>query len=232
MKKICIITAMEEEFIVIEELIYNIKKEQYYDLEIYTGLIGEKEIVLVKCGRGKVNSARTTQVLIDKFDIDYIINVGVAGSLDEELEIGDILIGKKLVQHDFDITAGGHPKGYISKELGIEFLSDERLIEKSRKIINNELQDTNVKIGTIATGDVFCTKVSMKEDIVKEFGANCVEMEGAAIAQVCTLCKIPFIAIRSISDKPNGHNEADYKNHLVSSSQKFQEIIKLLIKES
>ena len=232
MKKICIITAMQEEFDVIKELINNIKKEKYFDLEIYTGTIGEKEVALVECGVGKVNSARTTQILIDKFDVDYVINVGVAGSLDEELEIGDILVGQKLVQHDFDITAGGHPKGYISKELGRDFFSDKELIGKCKKIIKDDLKDINVKIGTIATGDVFCTKVSMKEDVIKEFGANCIEMEGAAIAQVCTLCKIPFIVIRSISDKPNGHNENDFKNYVVSSSKRFQRIIELLVKES
>jgi len=231
MKKICIITAMEEEFDVIKELINNITIQKYFDLSLYCGLIESKEVVLVQCGVGKVNSARTTQILIDKFDIDYIINVGVAGSLNENLEIGDILIGKTLVQHDFDITAGGHPKGYISKELGREFLSDKKLISKCEKIINNDLRDTNAKIGTIATGDVFCTKISMKEELIKEFNADCVEMEGASIAQVCTLCKIPFIVIRSISDKPNGHNEADFKKYVISSSKKFQKIIKLLIEK-
>lgn len=178
---------------------------------------------------GKVNSARTTQILIDKFEIEYIINVGVAGSLNEKLEIGDIVIGEKLVQHDFDLTATGHPKGFISEELGREFISDNILVNKCKNIINNDLKEINVKIGTIATGDVFCNKVSLKEEVVKEFGADCIEMEGAAIAQVCTLCSIPFIVIRSISDKPNGHNEVDFNTYLNMSVKRYQKLIKNLI---
>ena len=176
-----------------------------------------------------MNSARTTQILIDKFEIEYIINVGVAGGLSDDLEIGDIVIGKKLVQHDFDLTAIGYPKGFISEELGREFLSNQNLINKCEKIIDTELNDINVKIGTIATGDVFCNKVALKEEVVKEFGADCIEMEGASIAQVCTLCNIPFIVIRSISDKPNGHNEIDFNTYLSMSVKRYQKLIKELI---
>ena len=141
MKKIGIITAMQEEFSVIEELMSNVEIINKYNLKIYSGIINNKEVVLVQCGVGKVNSARTTQILIDTFEIEYIINVGVAGSLNEKLEIGDILIGKNLVQHDFDITAGGHPKGYISKELGREFFSNNKLINKCEEIIKNDLKE-------------------------------------------------------------------------------------------
>ena len=145
------------------------------------------------------------------------------------MEIGDIVIGKKLVQHDFDITAVGHPKGYISEKLGREFTSDFNLINRCEKIRKNDIKDTNVIIGTIATGDVFCNKVSLKEEVVKEFGADCIEMEGAAIAQVCTLCNTPFLAIRSISDKPNGHNEIDFNTYLNMSVKRYQTLIKKLI---
>lgn len=229
MKKIGIITAMSEEFTVIEELIENIEVIEKYNLKFYCGLINEKKVVLVKCGVGKVNSARATQMMIDIFNIEYIINVGVAGSLNNDLEIGDIVIGKVLVQYDFDTTACGHPKGYISKELGREFISDNKLVEKCEKIIKNDLNEVNAKIGIIATGDVFCQEVSLKDEIVKEFNADCVEMEGAAIAQVCTLCNIPFIVIRSISDKPNGHNNIDFETYLEMSVQRYQKLIKMLI---
>lgn len=167
--------------------------------------------------------------MIDKFEIEYIINVGVAGSLNDNLEIGDIVVGERLVQHDFDITAAGHPKGYISEKLGREFISDAILVNKCKNIINNDIKEINVKIGIIATGDVFCNKVSLKEEVVKEFNADCIEMEGAAIAQVCTLCNIPFIVIRSISDKPNGHNEIDFNIYLEMSVKRYQKLIKKLI---
>ena len=103
------------------------------------------------------------------------------------------------------------------------------MVSKCKSIINTDLKEINVKIGTIATGDVFCNKVSLKEEVVKEFGADCIEMEGAAIAQVSTLCSIPFIVIRSISDKPNGHNEVDFNTYLNMSVKRYQKLIKNLI---
>ena len=184
----------------------------------------------MECGVGKVNSARATQMMLDIFDIEYMINVGVAGSLNNNLEIGDIVIGKKLVQHDFDITAAGHPKGYISKEIGKELFSDSKLVKECENIIKNDLKEVNAKIGTIATGDVFCQEVALKDEIVKEFNADCVEMEGAAIAQVCILSNIPFIVVRSISDKPNGHNNIEFEKYVESSSKRFSKLIELLIK--
>ena len=200
MKKIGIITAMQEEFSVIEELMSNVEIINKYNLKIYSGIINNKEVVLVQCGVGKVNSARTTQILIDTFEIEYIINVGVAGSLNEKLEIGDILIGKNLVQHDFDITAGGHPKGYISKELGREFFSNSKLINRCEEIIKNDLKDINIRIGTIATGDVFCQEIKLKNEIINEFHADCVEMEGASIAAVCEYKKLKYFTFYYAGD--------------------------------
>ena len=228
MKRIGIITAMSEEFTVIEELMKNIEVIEKHNLKFYCGLINKKEVALVQCGVGKVNSARATQMMIDIFNIEYIINVGVAGSLNEKLEIGDIVIGEKLVQHDFDTTACGDEKGYITG-VGKIFISDINLIEKCNKIIKANLNDINIKVGTIATGDVFCQETSLKNEIIKEFNADCVEMEGAAIAQVCILSNIPFIVIRSISDKPNGHNNIYFEKYVVSSSKKFSKLIELLI---
>ena len=231
MKKIGIITAIQEEFSVIEELMSNVEIINKYNFKIYSGIINNKEVVLVQCGVGKVNSARTTQILIDTFEIEYIINVGVAGSLNEKLEIGDILIGKNLVQHDFDITAGGHPKGYISKELGREFFSNSKLINRCEEIIKNDLKDINIRIGTIATGDVFCQEIKLKNEIINEFHADCVEMEGAAIAQVCYLDEIPFIVIRSISDSPNGKNQIDFDKFVQLASIRCANILENLLKE-
>lgn len=111
MKKIGIITALIEELEVIKELMINIRTIKKYNLEIFCGNINQQEVVLVKCGVGKVNAARTTQILIDEFDIEYIVNVGVAGSLNNNLDIGDIVIGEKLVQHDFDTTCMRTSKG-------------------------------------------------------------------------------------------------------------------------
>ena len=196
-------------------------------MNIIKGKINEYNIVLVEAGVGKVNAGRVTQILIDNFKIDAIINVGSAGSATDELNIGDIVIGKKLVQHDFDITAFGHQKGYISN-VGQFIESDDKLVLKMKQTIEKiEKDEFKIKIGTIASGDIFCTDSKMREKIRNKFNADAIEMEGAAIAQVCKLDEIPFIVIRSISDKPNGKNEITFEQFLEKASKRCAEIIKV-----
>lgn len=229
MKKIGIIAAMQEEMNAIKEIMENITEKQIYELTFIEGKINEKDCVLVQCGVGKVNSSRVTQILIDNFDIEYIINVGSAGTANNELDIGDIVIGNKLVQHDFDITAFGHEKGYISN-IGESIESDSKLIQKFETVINHiGNKEYKIKIGTIASGDIFCTENTMKEKINKKFDADAIEMEGAAIAQVCYLDKIPFIIVRSISDSPNGKNNITFEKYLELASKRCSEIIKKFI---
>lgn len=229
MKKIGIIAAMQEEMNAIKEIMKDIVEKQIYELIFIEGKINKKDCVLVQCGVGKVNSSRVTQILIDKFEIEYIINVGSAGTANDELDIGDIVIGENLVQHDFDITAFGHKKGYISN-VGEFVKSDSKLIEKFKKTIT-EISDKNykVKIGTIASGDIFCTENAMKEKINKKFNADAIEMEGAAIAQVCYLDKIPFIVVRSISDSPNGNNNITFEKYLELASKRCSYLMKKFI---
>ena len=220
-----IIAAMQEEMQEIKKIMQNVESIKIYELIFFKGKIHEENIVLVEAGVGKVNSARVTQILIDNFKVKGIINVGSAGSCNDELEIGDIVIGKNLVQHDFDITAFGHEKGYISN-VGQYVESDELLITKIEKTIEKmSNKDFNIKIGTIASGDIFCTELEMKEKIKEKFDADCIEMEGAAIAQVCKLDNIPFLVIRSISDKPNGQNEITFDKFLEKASKRCAYII-------
>lgn len=225
MKKIGIIAAMQEEKNAILDLMNDRETKMINNIEFSIGKIGQSDCVVTESGVGKVNSARVTQLLIDKFDINAIINVGSAGAISNKLNIGDIIIGDKLVQHDFDITAFGHKKGYISN-VGEYVESDKEMIKKVKSIINRVDGDINIQIGTIATGDVFCNTVKLKEFIANEFGAIAVEMEGAAIAQVAYLNEIPFIVIRSISDSPNGKNEIDFETYLELASKRCAKIIK------
>ena len=195
-------------------------------LTIYIGKINSKNCVLTRSGTGKVNAARVAQILIDNFDIEYIINVGVAGALNYKLNIGDIVISKKVVQHDFDITAFGHSKGFIPG-VGNEVLADYELVQKFKTAIDNLDQRLyNIIFGTVATGDIFVTEVAMKDKIASKFKADCVEMEGAAIAQICKLSEVPFIIIRSISDSPNGDNVKDYNEYIKLASKRSASILK------
>lgn len=229
MKYIGIIAAMNEEVETIKNLMNDVSVKEIYELQFIQGKINGKDAVLVKCGVGKVNAARTTQILLNNFDIEYLINVGTAGSLNENIEIGDVVIGEKLVQHDFDVTAAGREKGYIS-DVGKYFYSDKDIIKKAKETIELMNEDFNCFIGTIATGDIFVQEIKVKDEIKREFNADCVEMEGAAIAQVCTLDKIPFIVIRSISDKPNGNNAVDFEKYLQVACERYAKFIDFFIK--
>lgn len=228
MKYIGIIAAMSEEIASIKKLMADVSVKNIYELEFTLGTIHSKNVVLVKCGVGKVNAARTTQILIDNFDLEYVINVGTAGGLNEKIEIGDVVIAEKLVQHDFDITAGGHEKGYISGT-GTYFYSDKELVNKSKKIIENMNEEFKAITGLIATGDIFVQEISVKDRIKEEFNADCTEMEGASIAQVCYLDKIPFIVIRSVSDKPNGNNSVDFEKFLELACERYSKFIDIFL---
>ena len=231
MKKYGIITAMQEEMQAIKNIMTEINEQKIYELNFIKGKINNIQVILVEAGVGKVNSARTTQILIDNFEVEAIINVGSAGSANDELNIGDIVIGNKLVQHDFDITAFGHPKGFISN-VGEYVESDSKLIEKMEQTISElHNNDFKIKIGTIASGDIFCTEPKMKEKIRNKFNAEAIEMEGAAIAQVCKLDNVPFIIIRSISDSPNGNNNITFDQFLEKASKRCAEIIKKYFSE-
>ena len=226
MKKIGIIFALDEEINAFKKYL-NINKEyDIFDLHFYEGEIKTNRCILVTSGIGKVNSARATQILIDNYDVDCIINVGVAGGLDEKLKIGDIVIGEKLVQHDFDITAFDHEKGYIPK-VGKYIAADEYLVRSSEKVLIDSKNDYYK--GVIASGDIFCSDINMSKKIANKFNALCVEMEGASIAQVCFLSNIPFVILRSISDIPNNDNAVVYEEFLESSSNKIAIVLSKLL---
>ena len=214
--KIGIIFALKEELKELKKYFKIEKKYNIFNLTFYETRMNNIEIVLVESGIGKVNAARTTQILIDNMKVDYIFNVGVAGGIDKSLKVGDIIIGEKLVQHDFDVTPFKYVKGEIPN-VGTFIDSDEYLVQLAEKSINE------AKKGVIASGDIFVTESWMSEKINKKFNALCVEMEGASIAQVCYLCHIPFLIIRSISDVPNNDNVVTYEEFLESSSKKIAE---------
>lgn len=221
---------MQEELDALKEYLIVEKEYTIFNLKFYEGKISNVDCILVQCGIGKVNAARTTQILIDNLQVDYILNIGVAGGIDSSLEIGDIVIGEKLVQHDFDITAFDHAKGYIPEIGGVYIESDTYLVNISKEALQKE---KNIKVisGTIASGDIFCTETKMSEKIRTKFNALCVEMEGASIAQVCYLCHIPFLILRSISDVPNNNNAITYEEFLEQSSKTVAKAMKLLLEK-
>lgn len=225
MAKIGIIFAMREELDELQKQI-NIKNEyNIFDCVFYEGTLNTHELVLVEAGIGKVNAARCCQILIDNMEVDYVFNIGVAGSVSKKVHVGDIVLGEKLVQHDFDITAFQHEKGFIPN-VGTFIYSDEYLVKSAM----SARKDKKIHCGVIASGDIFCTEKWMSEKIASKFQALCVEMEGASIAQVCFLSHIPFLVIRSISDSIyEDNNETTYKEFLKTSSKIVADYLKKII---
>ena len=224
--KIGIIFAMEEE--INETLKYAdvINEYEMFGIKFYEVLIDSKNCILGLCGVGKVNASRCTQIMIDNMNVDFIINVGVAGGLSNNLNVLDIVVGEKLVQHDFDITAFDHEKGFIPN-CGVYLNSDDYLLNITKNIL---IENINIHEGVIASGDIFCTAIPMRDKIYAKFNAECVEMEGAAIGQVCSLCNVPFVVIRSISDSPNGNNEIDFDKFVELASKRCANILREFLK--
>lgn len=226
MKEIGIIVAMNEEREAILNIMTDVKVEQIYNLRFLKGKIQGKNCILVKSGVGKVNAARTTQVMIQNFDIQYMINLGAGGSINGMLNIGDVLIAKEVVQHDFDITAFGHSKGYITG-VGDRIICDRDLVNEMEQMIQSIPERSyQIKMGVIATGDIFCTESWMKDKIRTKFNADVVDMECASIAQVCYLDNVPFMGIRSISDTPNGKNATTFDENLKLASKRCANLLK------
>lgn len=230
MKKVGIVVAMEEEFEAVENRMKNIEVKQIYNLRFTLGKIGNKECILVRSGVGKVNSARTTQVMSDNFELEYIVNVGSAGSVNDSLNIGDVVIGREVVQHDFDITAFGHSKGYITG-VGNSVKCDEKLVKELNQMLESGPErNYTIKLGIVATGDIFCEDIAMKNKIRAKFNADVVDMECSAIAQVAYLNGIPFIVIRSVSDTPDGKNASTFDKNLKLASKRCANLLEEFLK--
>ncbi len=225
MKYIGIVVAMDEEREEILELMTNVQVKQIYNLRFLTGKINNRDCILIKSGVGKVNAARTTQVLLDNFEVEFVINAGAAGAVNYLLNIGDIVIAKHVVQHDFDITAFGHSKGYITG-VGDKVQCDLGLVSAFENMLKNMPElSYNIKLGIVASGDIFCTSIDMKNKINSKFNADVVDMECAAVGQVCYLDDIPFISIRCISDVPDGQNEKTFDDNLKLASKRCAKLI-------
>ena len=218
--KIGIISAMEEELNAFLNQVKFDTKVTINKTDFYEVTYKSLKLVLSLSGVGKVNAALTTQILIDKYNPAYIINAGVAGAVDKKLNILDIVVADNLLQHDFDITAFDHEKGYIPG-VGVKIPCDKSLVLKAKEI-------EKVNVGLVASGDIFITDDMMGAKINKKFKALCVEMEGAAIAQACYLSNVPFLVIKCISDTVlKENNTLTYNEFLDKSSDK---IAKYLLK--
>ena len=228
MTKLAIMGAMEEE---IEPLLAYFDKvnvveyanNKYYEVN-YNGL----DIVIAYSKIGKVFASLTASTMIEKFGCDILLFSGVAGGINPKLKIGDLIIADKLCQHDLDITAFGHPHGYVP--------GGKVFVETSKELRNVAIKvakenDLKVIEGIIATGDQFVHSTQRKEFIENTFNADALEMEGASVAVVCDALNIPFFILRAISDTADMDAGFDFDEFLKSSAKNSADYLIKILKE-
>ncbi|MBQ2642944.1 MAG: 5'-methylthioadenosine/adenosylhomocysteine nucleosidase [Eubacterium sp.] len=225
-----IIGALESEVKDLQELMENVEKSDIAGTTFHKGTLEGKDIVVAKCGVGKVNAAVCTQILIDKYDVEAIINTGVAGSLNDDIKFFDVVISTELVQHDMNAVSWGYERGEIPR-LGKEFKADDKLRSIARQAIKEAGLDVKVYDGKIVTGDLFVASDEDKQDLRETFCADCAEMEGAAIAHVATLNNIPFVVIRSISDNADGGTETLTEEFEIMAAHNAFLLVKQMVKD-
>ncbi|MBC3798123.1 5'-methylthioadenosine/adenosylhomocysteine nucleosidase [Acetobacterium tundrae] len=210
-----IIAAMDSEVREIKSVMEDCFKITHAGMTFFKGKLKQKEVVTVQCGIGKVNAAMCTQVLIDIFKVKAIINVGVAGAVHPDLEIGDIVISEDSCQYDMDARAFGHPLGEIPNMDITFFKADKTLIKLAEEAAVG--LKAPYRIGRIMTADLGVDSKAIKEKLFAEFGGLCCEMEGAAVGQVAVFNQVPYLVIRSISDQADANLSNDYKKNLEDS---------------
>lgn len=226
--RIGIIGAMSEEVQGLKKLMENIEEERVGNLVFYTGTMHNQDIVLLETGIGKVNAAVGATLMIDAFCVEKIIFTGVAGGINEELDLGDVVISEDLIQHDVDVTAFGEKLGVIPRMESSVFKADDELIELAEKA-GKKLKG-KVIVGRILSGDQFIASPEKIAFLKKEFNGDCAEMEGAAVGHVCQIFDIPFVVVRTMSDKANSDAHTDYATFMKIAAENSITLVDEMLK--
>ncbi len=224
-----IIGAMDKEVNDIIALMSEVKKQEVAGMIFHAGILNGCKVVVVRSGIGKVNSAACTQILIDKFDVEKIIDTGIAGGLAEKVNIGDIVISKDAIQHDFDTTIFGDQPGEITNMHIREFPADDELIDIAKKSCDEAVPDVIYHVGRILTGDQFISNDDVKARLREVFDGTCAEMEGAAIAHVAYINRVPFVIIRAISDKAGSDAYIAYDEFQDEAINRFVKLLYTMV---
>lgn len=255
--KLAIMASLQDElspfFNEIKDLVLE-KKPDLLHLKFYSGKLDGFNIILSQTGIGKVNATIASQILINLFFIDTIIHVGVAGAVSPYLKVGDIVIGNRFIQHDVDLTVFNISCGeiifdtppiknrlLIDRQLCLkEFKADPDLVslaENASKTISSlhhswsdSHKNPKIKKGTIISGDQFISTQEKTRILYEDFKADAIDMESAAVAQVCYLNKIPYIGIRGISDNADHSAPKDFATNLNEATLNYYQIVKEMIK--
>lgn len=220
--KIAIMGAMPEEIAPILERLDSYKITEYACNKYYEASYKGIELVIAYSKIGKVFSTLTATTMIEHFGAQKLLFSGVAGAISPSLKVGDLVVATKLAQHDLDITAFGHPFGYVPE--GSVFVdADKDMIKISKDVAKN--MGKNVLEGIIATGDQFVANEERKNWIGKTFNADALEMEGGSVAVVCDALNIPFFILRSISDAADMDASFSFDEFLQTSAKESAEFV-------
>ena len=217
--KLGIIGAMAVEVAALKENMQEMTAVTKAGMTFYEGKLEGLPVVVVQCGVGKINAAMCTQILIDCFAVTHVVNTGIAGSLDAELDICDLVISKDAIHHDFDLHFWGRPIGQVPGMDVTAFPADEGLMAVAMAAAE-QIHPGHVKTGRVASGDQFICSKEQKEQIIQNTQGICAEMEGASIAHTAYRNGVPFVIIRAISDKADGSAEMDYPTFEALAAQR------------
>lgn len=227
-----IIGAMEEEVAALKEDMIVEETVEQASMVFCRGVLCGREVVVVRSGIGKVNAGICAQILVDRFHVDTLINTGIAGSLDAKIDIGDLVISTDALHHDMDAVNFGYEPGQIPRMDVLAFPADEELVKKAVEANQKANPEIHTFTGRVASGDQFIAAGDVKDRIAEGFHPLCVEMEGAAIAQVAYLNKVSYVIIRAISDKVDNSATMDYptfeKQAIAHSVRLMKELVPMI----
>lgn len=226
-----IIGAMEEEVKKLQDEMKDTAIREKAGMRFVAGKLEGRPVVVVRSGIGKVNAALCTQILVDEYQVDGVINTGIAGSLQARINIGDIVLSTDVLQHDVDAAIFGYAPGQIPQMDVLAFPGDESMRRLAAACCRNANPEIEVYEGRVVSGDQFVSSDEKKDWLNREFSGFCTEMEGAAIGQAAYLNQIPFLVIRAISDKADNSASMDYPEFEAKAIEHTVKLVKAFVKE-
>ena len=225
-----IISAMDEEVISLKRKMHVTEQRELAGMNFFIGTVGDKEIVIVRCGAGKVNAAVCTQILVDLFNIEYLMSTGMAGGLYPELNISDIVVTSDTEERNREASATGTESSEFPHMKKSYFEANDKLVTVAKEAAEHLKGDHKVFMGRVASEDEFICSIKVKEEINSTHTAYCAEMEGAAIAHTCFLNQVPFVMIRSISDKVDQSADVKFEEFVDTAARNASRIIEEILR--
>ncbi|WP_138493140.1 5'-methylthioadenosine/adenosylhomocysteine nucleosidase [Paenibacillus pinistramenti] len=225
MSYIGILGAMKEELDLLLQQMEDPRTDRHGGIAFVTGKLRGRSVVVSMSGVGKVNAAVTTQLMIDRYQVTSVLFTGVAGAVDPNLQIGDIVISSSCQQHDMDVRALGYERGVIPYQEVSDFPANPALIKLAKQACETVCKDHRYMIGRVLSGDRFIADRSAVKDLYESLQGACVEMEGAAVAQVCYMNQVPYVVLRSMSDKADGSAHVNFAEFTVQAANRSSAIL-------